>query len=176
MRVRFPGSLALRSVIVAALLGTGVSPVGYGQEPAAEIEFLAAAFRELLRLAGDDVPRTEGVRTYCLGLGEQLREVRDPPDSLAELFATEGQRFLPSSACAVLPIESGLRYAVRVRGSGQIASLLYVAIEGNPAAGTAVTVWLRHYVGPLWASVWRCAAVATGVGQTVGDCRLFEQS
>ena len=174
MRACFAANLALPPVIVAALLSVSVGTVVHGQNPTHDVGLLGAAFRELIRLANTDVPQFDPVPTYCLGLGRRLSDVRDPPDSLFALLADHEQRLLPSSACTILPLEPGLRYAVRADPSDRVASVLYVAIEGGFARDTVVALSLKHYVGPRWAAVWKCPAVATESGWTVGACRLVE--
>jgi hypothetical protein len=163
-------------MIVATLLSASVGARG-AQDTAQDMELLAAAFSELIRLVSSDAPRVEGGPIFCLGLDSRLGEVRDPPEGLITHLANVEHRLLPSSACTAPPLKPGsARYAVRVHGSDRIASLLYVGFESDPVADTVVTMMLRQYVGPRWASVWKCSAVATECGWTVGDCRLFEQS
>jgi hypothetical protein len=141
------------------------------------MELLAAAFSELIRLANNDAPRVEPEPIFCLGLGRRVSEVHDPPDTLFTRLAGVQQRLLPSSACTVLPLGPGSpRYAVRVRESDRVASLLYVRFEGETVADTVVTVLLKQYVGPRWASVWRCSGVATESGWTIAACRLVEMA
>jgi hypothetical protein len=163
--------------MVATLLSVSVAPVVKGQDTADDIGLLAAAFRELIRLANNDAPQVEPVPIFCLGLGRRLSEVRDPPAILFARIADVEQPLLPSSACTDPPLQPGpSRYAVRVRESDRVASLLYLRFEGDPVADTVVTVVLKQYVGPRWASVWRCAAVATESGWTMAACRLFEEA